>query len=48
METVEKYPRIRAIMRGTLDDPNDITIDYHVWAHSAHKSIVFPDKSNGL
>ena len=45
METVEKYPRVRAIMCGTLDDPNSIEIDYHVWSRSAHKSIVFHDKA---
>jgi hypothetical protein len=43
METVEKYPRVRAIMCGTLDDPSSIKVDYHVWARSARNWMAFPD-----
>jgi len=45
MEEPEKYPRVRAIMCGTLDNPNSIRIDRHVWARSALNWVTFPENT---
>jgi len=42
MLTLEKYPELRLITGGTLDDPNSIVIDTHVWAKSAPPWMTFP------
>ena len=40
--TFERWPDARAIARGTLDDPNSVTIASHIWTDSAQTGIVLP------
>jgi len=42
MLTLEKNPDLRLITGGTLDDPNSIEIDTHVWVRSAQHWMLFP------
>ncbi len=42
MMTIEKYPGLLLIMGGTLDDPNWIKINMHVWTRSAQHWEVLP------
>ncbi len=42
MWTLEHRPGVRIIMVGTLDDPNWVNIERHVWTRSAQHWVVFP------
>jgi len=42
MLTLERGPGVRTIMVGTLDDPNCVTIERHMWTRSAQHWMVFP------
>ena len=42
MVTVEHRPGIRTITVGTLDDPNWVKIERHIWTRSAQHWMVFP------
>jgi len=42
MATLERRPGIRLIMVGTLDDPNWVNFDRHVWTRSAQHWVVIP------
>lgn len=42
MATVERRPGVRLIMVGTLDDPNWVNFDRHIWTRSAQHWVVFP------
>ncbi len=42
-EPADKFPEIRAITCGTLDDPNSIEIDTHTWARSAVRWMLIPE-----
>jgi hypothetical protein len=40
--TFERWPQYRAVSRGTLDDPNSVTIGSHIWTDSAQTGVVLP------
>jgi hypothetical protein len=40
--TFERWPEVRALARGTLDDPNSVTIGSHIWTDSAQAGVVLP------
>lgn len=40
--TFERWPDYRAISRGTLDDPDRVSVDAHVWTESAQVGVVLP------
>ena len=40
--TFERFPTHRAIMRGTLDDPNSVKVDRHIFTQSAQNGMVLP------
>ena len=42
MLTLERGPGRRVIMVGTLDDPNWVKIERHIWTRSAQHWMVFP------
>ena len=42
MWTAEHRPGVRIIMVGTLDDPNWVKIQWHVWTRSAQQWVVVP------
>jgi len=42
MATIERRPGVRLIMVGTLDDPNWVKIDRHIWTRSAQHWEVLP------
>ena len=42
MGTVERRPGVRLIMVGTLDDPNWVNFERHIWTRSAQHWVVFP------
>jgi hypothetical protein len=54
MATVERRPSRRLIMVGTLDDPNWVKLDRHIWTRSAQHWMVYPqdmkrfEKSAGI
>jgi hypothetical protein len=40
--TFERWPEYRAISRGTLDDPNRVDVDAHIWTGSAQTGVALP------
>lgn len=40
--TFERFPEIRAISRGTFDDPNWVALNAHIWTRSAQDDVVLP------
>ncbi len=42
MVTAENRPGIRTMTVGTLDDPNCVKIERHIWTRSAQHWMVFP------
>lgn len=40
--TFERWPEYRAISRGTLDEPDSVTIGSHIWTSSAQAGGVLP------
>jgi hypothetical protein len=44
--TVEVQPSRRLIMVGTLDDPNWVKLDRHIWTRSAQHWMVYPPHMN--
>ncbi len=42
MATIERRPGIRLIMIGTLDDPNWVKFDRHIWTRSAQHWVDIP------
>lgn len=40
--TFERFPDARAVMRGTLDHPNSVRIDAHIYTRSAQIGTVLP------
>ena len=42
MATSERLPNCRSIMVGTLDDPNWVKIERHIWTRSAQHWVVLP------
>ena len=40
--TAERFPGARAIAGGTLDDPNWLKLERHIWTRSAQHWMVFP------
>jgi hypothetical protein len=46
MATVEVRPSRRLIMVGTLDDPNWVKLDRHIWTRSAQHWMVYPENMN--
>ncbi|HEX2543955.1 MAG TPA: GFA family protein [Ramlibacter sp.] len=40
--TFERSPQIRAISRGTFDDPNWVAIEAHIFTRSAQQGVVLP------
>ncbi len=42
MWTAERRPGVRIIMIGTLDDPNWVKIERHIWTRSAQHWVVIP------
>jgi hypothetical protein len=41
--TVEMRPGLRALAAGTLDDPDSLRIDRHIWTRSARPWVTIPD-----
>jgi hypothetical protein len=37
-----RWPEVRALARGSLDDPNSVTIASHIWTDSAQTGVVLP------
>ena len=44
--TFERWPKLRAISRGTFDEPNSVSIDAHIWTSSAQTGVVLPAKTD--
>ncbi len=42
MWTADHHPGVRIIMAGTLDDPNWVKFDRHIWTRSAQRWVVIP------
>jgi len=42
--TTEMRPGLRAIAAGTLDDPDSLRIDRHIWTRSARPWVTVPDE----
>ena len=40
--TFDRFPDARAIMRGTLDDPNGVRVDAHIFTRTAQVGMVLP------
>jgi len=40
--TFERSPQIRAISRGTFDDPNWVQVEAHIFTRSAQNGVVLP------
>jgi hypothetical protein len=40
--TFERFPDIRAISRGSYDDPNWVTLNAHIWTRSAQDGVALP------
>lgn len=40
--TFDRWPDLRAISRGTFDDPNWVAITAHIWTESAQSGVVLP------
>lgn len=40
--TFDRWPQLRAISRGTYDDPNRVDITSHIWTESAQSGVVLP------
>ena len=43
MLTLEKRPGFRLITVGTLDDPKNVEVDFHVWRRSAQSWVCLPE-----
>jgi len=42
MASIERSPSLRLFMVGTLDDPNWVKVDRHIWTSSAQHWVVLP------
>ena len=40
--TFERFPDSRAILRGTLDDPNSVSVDAHIFTRTTQAGSVLP------
>jgi hypothetical protein len=40
--TFERFPDIRAISRGSFDDPNWVSMNAHIWTRSAQAGVILP------
>jgi hypothetical protein len=40
--TFERFPEIRAISRGSFDDPNWVSMNAHIWTRSAQDGVSLP------
>lgn len=40
--TFERWPEYRGLSRGTLDDPNSVSVTAHIWTDSAQTGVVLP------
>lgn len=40
--TFQRWPDVRAISRGTFDDPDWVEIGSHIWTESAQTGVVLP------
>lgn len=40
--TFERWPQLRAISRGTFDDPNWVCVGSHIWTRSAQTGTALP------